>query len=129
MDGEEGRGDGGDLHRVAQEPHFCHNRQLYRGTGGDGYGQPERHGETVAYTVTAAGGGVTVTAAFTAAPAQTNIPQGTTVIFTDQSTAQNSSIASRLWEILPLPSGVAVATGSGLTFNYDFPTAGSWRVR
>lgn len=85
--------------------------------------------ETVAYTVTAAGGGVTVTAAFTAAPSQTTLPQGTTVIFTDQSTAQNSSIATRLWEVLPLPSGAAVATGSGTTFDYNFPTAGDWRVR
>lgn len=85
--------------------------------------------EIVTFTVNDAAPGVVVTAAFSATPPQTTVEQGTVVTFTDQSTVQNGSITGRAWEVLPLPSGAAVATGSGATFVHTFGTAGSWRVK
>lgn len=85
--------------------------------------------EIITYTVNDATGGTTVTAAFSASPSQTTLNQGTAVTFTDASTVQNGSITGRAWAVLPLPSGAAVATGSGATFAHTFATAGSWRVR
>ena len=85
--------------------------------------------ETVGYTVVPAGGGVVVTAAFSAAPPQTTIPQGYTIAFTDQSTVQNGTQASRAWAVLAMPGGTVVATGTTTIYFYQFNTAGSFRVR
>lgn len=85
--------------------------------------------ETVAYTITEGGGGVVVTAAFSANPPQTTVAQGTAVTFTGQSTVQNGTLASQAWAILTLPGLATVASGSGGTYNYTFNTAGNFRVR
>jgi PKD repeat protein len=84
----------------------------------------------VTYTITNDAPGVTVTAAFSAAPPQTTVEQGTVVTFTDQSTVQNGTLASRAWAVLELPGAtVQVASGTGTTFTHTFNTPGSFRVR
>lgn len=85
--------------------------------------------ETVAYTISDGGGGVVVTAAFSANPPQTTLQQGTPVTFTGASTVQNGTLASQSWAILALPGLATVASGAGATYNYTFNTAGGFRVR
>ena len=85
--------------------------------------------ETLAYTITEGGGGVVVTAAFSAAPAQTTIPQGYTIAFTDQTTVQNGTQAGRTWQVLTVPALTVVHTATTATLFYQFNAAGTFRVK
>ncbi len=85
--------------------------------------------EIMGYTVVESGGGVVVTAAFSAAPSQTTIPQGYTIAFTDETTVQNGTQAGRTWAVLAMPGGTTVYTATTAIMFYQFNTAGTFRVR
>jgi len=75
----------------------------------------------------ATAGAPSITASFTRTPSATTINAGTSVTYTDTSSGRNGgSITGRTWRAKK--SGTVMQTGSGSTFTYNFPTAGSYTI-